>query len=212
MRHDNRHALHGVVRVLVLASLTLTACPDDKEAPGSAPSRFAGVNSDQNARAIRAFCEKSFAAKGAGSLRLPELPEKALPVARPAVATARGWRWINLWATWCTPCVEEMPLLQRWLDSLTRDGVAVKIELWSADDDQEALAQALRERKLPGEQHWLGGNEALSKVLEAVQAGQGAALPVHLFVDDQNQLRCLRVGSVHEADYGAIKTLLTSGG
>ena len=30
-----------------------------------------------------------------------------------ASPSASAWTWLNLWATWCTPCVEEMDLLRR---------------------------------------------------------------------------------------------------
>ena len=32
---------------------------------------------------------------------------------------------VNFWATWCTPCVEEMPSLQRLRDRMAPDGVEV---------------------------------------------------------------------------------------
>lgn len=32
---------------------------------------------------------------------------------------------LNVWATWCTPCIEEMPALQRLHDDLVDDGVSV---------------------------------------------------------------------------------------
>lgn len=195
----------------LLGSAALAVACSQGQPEGTAPSRFAAAGGGQAEKAVRAFCEKSYDAAGPGSLRLPALPEQPLPVAQPGVATGGGWRWVNLWATWCTPCVEEFPLLRRWIDSLRKDGVQVQLELWSADDDPALLASALRRGELPGQQHWLGGNEAMLTVLVGVQAGKGAALPVHLFVDAQGQLRCLRVGAVHEADYGAIKALLTSG-
>jgi thiol-disulfide isomerase/thioredoxin len=35
------------------------------------------------------------------------------------------WLIVNFWATWCAPCVEEMPLLQRIADEYASRGVAV---------------------------------------------------------------------------------------
>ena len=47
-----------------------------------------------------------------------------------------GWRWVNLWATWCTPCVEEMALLRQWRDGFARDGAPVAFDVQaSAEGD-----------------------------------------------------------------------------
>ena len=39
----------------------------------------------------------------------------------------------------------------------------------------------------------------------------GAALPVHALVDPAGALRCVRVGAIHDRDYGAVKALLAGG-
>jgi thiol-disulfide isomerase/thioredoxin len=127
-----------------------------------------------------------------------------------AAAAARGWRWINLWATWCTPCMEEIPLLGRWQRGLGKDGVDVTLELWSVDEDEALLREALK-KELPGRVRWMKNFEDLPPILEGMGIGGDAALPIHLLVDGDGMLRCVRVGAVHDEDYGAIKSILSGG-
>jgi cytochrome c biogenesis protein CcmG/thiol:disulfide interchange protein DsbE len=49
---------------------------------------------------------------------------------------------LNFWATWCPPCVEEMPSLERFNDQFSRRGVVVLGV--SVDEDRNAYQQFLR--------------------------------------------------------------------
>ena len=44
---------------------------------------------------------------------------------------------LNFWATWCAPCVEEMPSLNRFQETFAPQGVVVLAV--SVDEDQQAL-------------------------------------------------------------------------
>jgi len=55
---------------------------------------------------------------------------------------------LNFWATWCGPCREEMPLLEKLRDELKPQGV----EIWGVTDEPPGLARrwlAERKRTLP---------------------------------------------------------------
>lgn len=183
---------------------------EDKKADGEAPSRFASVKRDTASKAASTFCEKQFP-PGEGGRRyssptgrpIPGIKDDATP------AKAGAWRWVNLWATWCAPCIEEMGLLERWKTSLTADGVNIDFELWSLDDEEAALTGWLQKHSLPGRPRWLRGQDELGPFLEGLGADQGSAIPIHALVDGSGNLRCLRVGAVHDEDYGAIKAMLT---
>ncbi len=65
---------------------------------------------------------------------------------RRALAHWRGKLLIvNFWATWCTPCVEEMPELQRAADAYRGSNVAV---LGIGVDDAEPIRQFRRKHAL----------------------------------------------------------------
>ncbi len=54
-------------------------------------------------------------------------------------------RWVNVWATWCRPCVEEMPMLVEWKDRLRGDGIDVELLFVSADETDDDVAGFRRE-------------------------------------------------------------------
>ena len=53
---------------------------------------------------------------------------------------------LNFWATWCPPCVEEMPSLQRLADLLEDDGLAVVAV--SVDERYDDIAPFVEEHRL----------------------------------------------------------------
>jgi len=54
---------------------------------------------------------------------------------------------LNLWATWCPPCVEETPSLVRFAEKMREHGVTV-ISL-SVDEDRPALQDFIRKYQIP---------------------------------------------------------------
>ena len=199
----------GLSFALLGSAWLLTACPaDSQEKP---PPRFVGVQAQGGEQAARSFCERSLPGDGAQAVTFTNPPERPIPGTKAPTLPAKAWRWINLWATWCEPCMEEIPLLGRWEQSLKKDGIPFALELWSADDDEPALLKAMRSRKLPGQVRWMRSSDDLTPFLEGLQVAQGAALPIHVLVDTAGKLRCVRVGAVHEGDYGAIKAMLVGG-
>jgi thiol-disulfide isomerase/thioredoxin len=197
---------------VVTLSMVASACSDaEKTAAPETNARFAAVKKSdaQSQKAAKAFCDQS-ATPGEGGRKMTDPAERLVP-GQSGARTVGAWRWVNLWATWCLPCVEEMGLLTKWRDSLRKDGVRIDLELWSVDDDEAALNKYLANNNMPGRVRWLRSSEDLGGFLESLGADKNSAIPVHVLVDAQDMIRCLRVGSVHDEDYGAVKALLTSG-
>lgn len=204
---------------LVTALAWTTACEDPplgKSAPGAVPSRFQSVKDDRQKRATDAFCEKSFPATGPDARRWVDPPARALPPQAAALNEGErknasgGWKWVNLWASWCGPCLKELPLLSRWREALAKDGLPVRFELWSVDASEAALVGALG-NGFPGELRWLQGEEQLGSLFEALGIDKASAIPVHALIDPKGQLRCVRVGSIGEESYGAVRAILAGG-
>jgi cytochrome c biogenesis protein CcmG/thiol:disulfide interchange protein DsbE len=84
--------------------------------------------------------------KGEGSLAVGEIaPDKELPrldgVGTGSLADYRGrWVLVNFWASWCEPCRDEAPALERFHRSTAASGTMVLgINLDDATDDARAF-------------------------------------------------------------------------
>ena len=204
MQSDARPSLSAA---LALAAV-LAGCPDEK--PAYSPGRVERVATAQVAADSARFCDKSFPASGPGSKAWAPPPLRPLDGA-PAAAGTKGWRWVTAWATWCSPCVEEMGLLLRWRDGLNREGVPVTFELLSVDEpESEPKLRAWLGKNLPGAVTWSKSPEEFQRWLGAsVGLDPDSAIPLHFVVDPSGNLRCARVGAVHAQDYGTVKALLS---
>lgn len=102
------------------------------------------------------------------------------------------WVVLNVWATWCAPCIKEMPELQALARS--RDDVVV-LGLAADGDDVARLrqfAQALRV-SYP----IIAGNDKLMKEFKV------QAYPTTMLFNAQGKLVMTRLGQVTKADLDA---------
>jgi thiol-disulfide isomerase/thioredoxin len=199
------------LRHLAAAFAILLASCHEEPPSGEAPSRFQSVKGERSQKAKDSFCENQFPAKGEGSRAWAAPPERPVPGrSAHAAEPGAGWTWINLWASWCVPCLKEVPLLGRWGDTLRKEGVPVRFEFWSVDEDEAELKGALA-REFPGTIRWLKSSGDLPKLLESLGVDKGSAIPVHALVDREGMIRCVRVGSVGEDAYGSVRAILSGG-
>lgn len=214
MRSDRR-ALAAAATLVGLA--LATGCRDSQTSTADAvPERFAGVRKQaaSSANARSTFCEKSYPAGGEGARRYAPPPQRPWAGSEDGTGSATGargtaWTWVNLWATWCAPCVEEMELLKRWRNGFSRDGMQVSFEFVSIDDSGgEKELGAWRSKGLPGPIRWLRSEPDLGPLLDSFGVDRGAMIPIHALVDASGWLRCVRIGAIHEQDYAAVKGLL----
>lgn len=183
------------------------------ESSTAAIGRTAAVKPKKPAGAVNdtgGFCEQTFTT---GQRPFSWPPERALPdgTTPPRPATGR-WTWVNVWATWCAPCVEEMGLLGRWTRALQQEGRAIDLELVTIDKPADATLLADRMSKgLPGQVRWLRDEPDFGPFLDTLAVDRSAAIPIHALVDPRGDLRCVRVGAISGQDYAAIKSILTGG-
>ena len=89
---------------------------------------------------VRLREDKGYALKTGGTAPGFRLP--ALAGGDTELASLRGrWVLVNFWATWCPPCVQEMPSLERLHRTLGPAGLVVLGV--SADEDEGALRRFL---------------------------------------------------------------------
>jgi thiol-disulfide isomerase/thioredoxin len=147
------------------------------------------------------FCETLAPPETAKSFVMPALAGEAW-------APPTSWRWVNVWATWCGPCVAEMPRLVDWEAKLGRESVPVELVFLSVDAGQPELDRFYAKEKGFPPTVRIADVAALPEWLAALGLDAGVPIPIHLFVDPENRLRCVRTGAISETDYGAVKRVL----
>lgn len=116
--------------------------------------------------------------------------------------------WINLWAAWCEPCKEEIPLLIEWHTSLAKKGIDFDLVFVSLDDDDRQLQRFLdAQQHLAGTFHLAEGKER-DGWLEAFGLTSDVRLPVQLLVAPGGELACQIDGAVARSDEAAIAEVL----
>jgi thiol-disulfide isomerase/thioredoxin len=198
--------LAGVVAGCVVAGCVVAGCDESKPAPP--PARVVAVAAQRAEANEREFCDVRFEPGKGPAFVLPAVEGEAADKQK-AGAAGRA-RWVNVWATWCPPCTEELPLLTRLSASFEREGVAASLVLISVDSGEDAVAKFGREH--PEALHSLRVSEAsaLEPWLKSLGLGAGATLPVHVFVDPHGRITCARTGAVRESDAASIRQLLKS--
>lgn len=121
------------------------------------------------------------------SLTFPDVDGKPQPLAR--------WRGqilvLNFWATWCPPCVEEMPVLQAVRDAYQPKG----IEIVGIAIDNAEKVRSFRDKMgltLPLLVAGAGGSE-LGRSL----GNLSGALPYTVLLDRSGQVTQRKLGQIH---------------
>lgn len=189
---------------MILLAL-LFACSDPAPS-GPAPRRVDVVKAAPADEAdIQRFCDIQPTGDDAPLLQLPPLADE--PASKPT-----GWRWLNVWATWCGPCVEELPLLGRWETSLRAGGTDVDLQLLTFD--AEAVAVERFVKKHPELSPLLDGGmrirstEDIGPWLATLGLPPSSAIPLHVFADPQGRVRCIRSSAIGSHDERTVAALL----
>jgi thiol-disulfide isomerase/thioredoxin len=200
------------LRLLALVAL-LAGCPPGagESGAGAAPASVPPSRVDAVAAApkketsLDEFCDVRAESAAARTFAWPELDAQGPP----APAASGAWTWVNVWATWCVPCLEEMPLLAAWESKLQADLGPGAVRFLSVDETAEQVATF--RGKHPGipDGPRIRGLDLLEPWLLGNGLDKSAVLPIHLFLDAQQRIRCVRMGAVAEKDYGVVKRLLS---
>ncbi|MCA9710451.1 MAG: redoxin family protein [Myxococcales bacterium] len=191
--------------LLALTCGGAAACSDGggaKDAP--ARSRVDAVQAEAPAAVdLSGFCETLHEPAAAPPVAMPMLRDGSPPDHRGKK------RWINVWATWCKPCIEELPRLARWHQELSARS-DFDLVFVAADADHDAVAAfAAAHPEVEGTLELRDAGH-LDPWVQGLGLAGSAVLPVHIFVGADDRVRCLRSAGVGEADRPAIEQLLVS--
>lgn len=128
---------------------------------------------------------------GPGRVPLPDLAFASLddPQPQPLARFKGRPTVVNLWATWCPPCVREMPVLQQ----AQREQPDVHFVFLNQGESAARVGAWLQARDL------ILRNVLLDETRSAGAAFQQSALPTTLFFDADGLLVAMRVGELSAA-------------
>lgn len=166
---------------ILLGLLILGGC--DRQSPDAGQANVAEVGATAAVPAVTGYAETERDKLGqvdrskAGT-PAPDTAFTAPDGSQTSLAAFRGRPvLVNLWATWCAPCVKEMPTL----DALAvREGERMQVLVISQDNQTDKVAPFFAQAKFARLEPYLDPEMALS-------VGYGANLPTTILYDGEGR-------------------------
>jgi len=96
---------------------------------------------------------------------------------------------INLWATWCKPCVKELPHFEQARAQFKDKPVRFRYISLDFASDKSARLDPFIKKKLPGAHVWLLDETDYNTWIEKFDITWGGAIPVTLFLNNAKKFR-----------------------
>jgi thiol-disulfide isomerase/thioredoxin len=190
--------------ILSLVLPLLAACREGSK-PAQPVERVNYVQADPSPTSrTDGFCDVTASGDQARTFRYPELTTAA-------PASGGRPRWVNVWATWCKPCIEELPLLLGWQAQLDKAGAPFDLVLVSLDGDDEVIRRFRTQHPATPPSLRIKKPELAEAWVVTLGLDKAATIPIHVFVDRQGRIRCARTGSVGRDHLSTVQTLLAGG-
>ncbi|MFO0552237.1 MAG: TlpA disulfide reductase family protein [Polyangiaceae bacterium] len=210
---------HGAAALLFFGAFAQGCDPSETVARESATtasgSSSAPVPGASSVKPKRPFCAAAPAADGKkpASVTMARLfgdgtPDTSLTE---SLETGGGkWTWINLWAGWCQPCREEMPILKAWEGQLSDK---LRVRFVSLDDDARLASRFLNQQPATGvrQSYHLEDDKAKSDFLDSIGLAKLDKLPMHVILDPAGAVRCVIKGSIDAADLPSLQAMIARG-
>lgn len=130
-------------------------------------------------------------------LQAQEIKEVSIMELDSVIRETSGPVVVNFWATWCAPCLEEIPYMQR----LTAEkGVAFYlVNLDNRRNFDDKLKDFVKSRDFKAVHFWLNETNA-DYFCPIVDEGWSGSIPASLFIHKEKQIRIFREEKIEEKD------------
>jgi len=177
------HGLWGMVAGLIWTAWTLRA---RLFAMGGAMAMLVATSSLWLVLVTLAPLGNDFATDSLPAVTLEDIDGN--PVALPSLTDSGDLIIVNLWATWCPPCLREMPLLE---EAAQREGVSVVVA--NQGEDLLPMVRYLDEQQLEFRYALRDPSQQLMALFEA------PGLPTTVLFDEQGNTLDVHVGELTRA-------------
>ena len=93
---------------------------------------------------------------------------------------------VNFWATWCMPCVEEIPYFQEEVKKHVKDSVKLLLVSLDFREEYDQIAVFLKKRKFTAPVVWLNETKA-DYFCPKIDAKWSGAIPASLFINNKKK-------------------------
>ncbi len=90
------------------------------------------------------------------------------------------WVYIDIWATWCSPCMHEVPFLKKLEEDL--NGENIVFMSISVDKTQEPWIKTVEEMQMKGVQLWAGQNDVIKNFYKV------SGIPRFMIIDPKGNI------------------------
>ena len=95
---------------------------------------------------------------------------------------------VNLWASWCTPCLKEIPMLMQLAADLQARGVRLVGVAMDDPGEGAETARTLREQHFPGFRTWLRGEAPMDALVTRIDPAWNEVLPTTYLLGRDGQV------------------------
>jgi thiol-disulfide isomerase/thioredoxin len=95
---------------------------------------------------------------------------------------------INFWATFCVPCIEEIPYFQKLVKKYEKDGIQLLLVSLDLKDDYPKIRPFAIKRKLTAPIVWLNETDA-DYFCPKVDSAWSGAIPATIFINNKTGYR-----------------------
>ena len=98
---------------------------------------------------------------------------------------------LNFWATWCAPCVEEMPMLSKFYNKTKMEGISV---IGLAIDNEKNVKEFLQEIKV--DHYLLVAGAKGTNIMEKIGLNPSNSLPFTIMFDKNFDVLEIKLGKL----------------